>query len=108
MNQFIVHVERNNLAHHTVLINEPGQRLREARFTNIFSIELKGCVENDMISSMETWYADTMENAEQLARILAKECPGRNINVYELKSVTKSLPGDPIRSIYNEKGLVPS
>ncbi len=111
MYPFIVHVERVDLQPWDVLVNQPGQRNSLVRVANSYNVNVKANMDNyehSNCAKFETWYCDTRQKADALANKLARELPGRNILVLELKTVTQTMATEPVVSNYSERGLVPA
>lgn len=62
---------------------------------------------NAQYADMETWYFEDKPTAESCARRFAREKPGRQVYVLELKNVYQATVGETVKMNYTEKGLVP-
>ena len=107
MYSHMVHVERKDLQDWNISITLPGVRRQMLTYFNSYTAKVNGNLEEHGHEDMETWYCRDEASANVLAQHLAIECPGRNINVYALKSVARTAPTAPVLTPYNEKGLVP-
>lgn len=103
MHKYMVHIEREGLMDWRVRLTGLGNQIA----FNTSNIKVESNIDNVRLSGMETWYCDDPTVAEELAKKIAVECPGRKVNVYTLNSVTVSTASPAVTSEFNEKGLVP-
>ena len=107
MYSHMVHVERQGLQSCTISIQLPGERPTTHTYYNSVHVKVDTYLEETGHENMETWYCRDEASANALAKHLAIKLPGRNINVYALKSVARTSPTPPVLTEYSEKGLVP-
>lgn len=107
MYSHMVHVERQNLQEWNIATQLPGERRQMYTYYNANHVKVDSDLDETGHEDMETWYCRDENSANQLAKHLAIKCPGRNINVYALKSVARTAPTPPVLTAYSEKGLVP-
>ncbi len=103
MYQYLVHVVRT-AAFDWDLLSVRGARIRAF---NSQKAVVNGQIDHGEAKEMETWYCKDEVNANALADVLARQCPGKPIYVMKLASVYQTTPGDPVVSVMSEKGLVP-
>jgi len=108
MKPWLVHIERLDIDEWTINTTAPdADRVTHARYYNCHEVEIEAMLSNHQEEQMETWYCADEESAQLLAKHFARKLPGRNINVYEIRSVVRSAPSEPAVAKYTAKGLVP-
>ncbi len=107
MYSHMVHVERQGLMDWNIAVQLPGERRMMYTYYNATHVKVDADLEETRHEGMETWYCRDEASANALAKHLAVNLPGRNINVYALKSVARTAPTAPVLTEYSEKGLVP-
>lgn len=107
MYSHMVHVERQGLQDWNIAVQLPGERRTAHTYYNSPHVKVDAYLEETGHEGMETWYCRDEASANALAKHLAVNLPGRNINVYALKSVARTAPTAPVLTEYSEKGLVP-
>lgn len=108
MYPWIVHVERQHIDEWQINTTGPNAvRATQGRYYNAMEVEIDSTLGNHREEEMETWYCTTEETALLLAQHFARKLPGRNINVYELRNVVRSVATEPVTAKYTSKGLIP-
>lgn len=109
---YVVHVQRQGIRRYDIFGIDERQRAITARASGVARIHLEQSM-GEMTTDaeygvMETWYFETKDAAEAVARKFARDMPGRSIFVLELKNVYQAAVGDTVKMNYTEKGLVPA
>lgn len=106
MYPYLVHIERPDLTNWALPLVIDGVD-RSFRYYNSYRVEIKGAIEDNNPTVMETWYCADEPSALALCKSFAQKCPGSNVNMYKLVGVAKTIPTPASFAKYSEKGLVP-
>lgn len=105
MKEWLVHVERKNLAMHEMRSLAGGRPLFYAPYRHDLKFDLEA--ESSLEANVETYYCDDEPNAEAIAKAIALRHPG--VEIYICKTVKRafSAPSEVVFSDVTEKGVLP-
>lgn len=105
----LIHLERKDIREWMLNVRIDNERTPGLRYYNSTHPKIDCFIPDEETNpaKAETWYSNDEYEANFLARKMAYDNPGCNVNIYKLVNVHKSSASLPAKAIMTEKGLVP-